>query len=89
MTGRHETSDIKEFSFKEGHRGASVRIPVGTIEQKKGYYEDRRPGSNIDPYLVGAIIADTTILKGKYNKEITDSYKEYAKERGYAFESNF
>jgi len=28
----------------------------------KGYIEDRRPASNMDPYLVSAIIADTSIL---------------------------
>jgi len=28
----------------------------------KGYIEDRRPASNIDPYVVGAIILDTSCL---------------------------
>ena len=34
-------------------RGASIRIPVGTIQNGwKGYLEDRRPASNADPYKV-------------------------------------
>jgi glutamine synthetase len=28
----------------------------------KGYVEDRRPASNIDPYVVSAIIFDTGVL---------------------------
>jgi hypothetical protein len=27
-----------------------------------GYFEDRRPASNMDPYLVTGLIAETTIL---------------------------
>jgi len=29
----------------------------------KGYVEDRRPASNIDPYIVSSIIFDTGVLK--------------------------
>jgi len=78
LTGAHETAKISEFTFKEGHRGASIRIPVGTMEKQCGYYEDRRPASNLDAYLVGAIFVDTTVLDGKYNKELVEAYKEYA-----------
>ena len=40
-------------------RGASIRIPVGTVQNGwKGYLEDRRPASNADPYkVVGEILA--------------------------------
>jgi len=82
LTGAHETAKFDKFSYKEGHRGASVRIPVATMEAKCGYYEDRRPASNIDAYLVGAIMCDTTIHNGKFNKEILDTYKSFAKSRG-------
>jgi len=27
-----------------------------------GYFEDRRPASNMDPYVVTAMIAESTIL---------------------------
>jgi len=79
LSGKHETSHISKFDFHEGNRGASIRIPVMTMKSQKGYYEDRRPGSNIDAYLVTAIIVDTTILNGVYCKEIVDAYRAYAK----------
>jgi glutamine synthetase len=33
-------------------RGASIRVPKDTAENWKGYVEDRRPGSNADPYKI-------------------------------------
>ena len=63
LTGHHETSSMHTFSYGTGNRAASVRIPTSTAHANgKGYIEDRRPASNIDPYLVSAIIADTTLL---------------------------
>ena len=42
-------------------RGASIRIPVGTVENGwKGRLEDRRTASNADPYKVAAAIIKTT-----------------------------
>lgn len=77
MTGLHETANIKDFTVGDGNRGCSIRIPVMTMEEGKGYYEDRRPASNINSYLVSALIADTTILGGKYHDEIMKSYAEF------------
>jgi len=65
LTGIHETSSVNKFSWGVANRAASFRIPTKTLEEKKGYIEDRRPASNIDPYVVGALIADTAILAGK------------------------
>jgi len=63
LTGHHETSSMHKFSYGVGNRAASVRIPTSTGHANgKGYIEDRRPASNIDPYVVAAIIADTTLL---------------------------
>jgi len=63
LTGHHETSSMHKFSYGVGNRAASVRIPTSTAAANgAGYIEDRRPASNIDPYIVGAIIADTTLL---------------------------
>jgi len=64
LTGKHETSSIDDFSSAIGHRGASIRIPTNTGATGKGYFEDRRPASNLDPYLVAAMIADTVCLNG-------------------------
>lgn len=47
-----------------------MRIPVGTELDGKGYYEDRRPASNMDAYLVTAAIVDTVCLNSKYIQEL-------------------
>ena len=53
LTGLHETQAIDKFSYAVSDRGASIRIPVGTVQDGwKGYLEDRRPASNADPYRV-------------------------------------
>jgi len=62
MTGQHETADINAFSYGVANRGASVRIPNLAKIEGKGYFEDRRPASNMDPYVVTSMIANTTIL---------------------------
>jgi glutamine synthetase len=62
LTGHHETAPINKFSYGVANRGCSIRIPRTTSQQKKGYFEDRRPASNMDPYVVTAKIAETTIL---------------------------
>ena len=56
MTGQHETADYSVFSHGVANRGASVRIGNETYRNKKGYFEDRRPSSNCDPYVVTSLI---------------------------------
>ena len=56
LTGNHETSSFKDFSYGVANRGASVRIPRDTQNNGCGYFEDRRPSSNMDPYLVTSSI---------------------------------
>ncbi len=61
LTGKHETASITDFSYGVSDRGSSIRIPLGTVEAGwRGRLEDRRPSSNGDPYLIAAIIIDTT-----------------------------
>jgi len=62
LTGAHETASYKEFSWGVANRGCSVRIPRMTEKEKKGYFEDRRPASNMDPYIVTGKIMETTVL---------------------------
>ncbi|KAJ6287817.1 hypothetical protein OIU76_028851 [Salix suchowensis] len=62
LTGRHETADIHTFSWGVANRGASIRVGRDTEKEGKGYFEDRRPASNMDPYVVTSMIAETTIL---------------------------
>jgi glutamine synthetase len=59
LTGKHETSSIKTFSWGKQNRNSSVRIPLQVCIDNCGYLEDRRPASNIDPYLVTEIIVRT------------------------------
>jgi len=60
LTGKHETQSIDQFSYGISDRGASIRIPVVTVEKGwKGYLEDRRPNSAADPYKVAARIIKT------------------------------
>lgn len=60
LTGLHETQSIDKFSFGISDRGASIRIPISTVENGwKGYLEDRRPNSSADPYKVAARIIRT------------------------------
>nr|MBX2818221.1 hypothetical protein [Rhodothermaceae bacterium] len=60
LTGFHETQSIDTFSYGVSDRGASIRIPIGTIQDGwKGYLEDRRPASNADPYLIASMLIKT------------------------------
>jgi glutamine synthetase len=60
LTGLHETQSIDQFSFGVSDRGASIRIPIYTVEHNwNGYLEDRRPASNADPYKIIAHIVGT------------------------------
>lgn len=68
LTGRHETASIEKFSYGVADRGASIRIPIFTVQDGwKGYLEDRRPASNSDPYRVANRIVQTVT---EVNKEI-------------------
>jgi glutamine synthetase len=62
LTGQHETASIDKFSWGVANRGASVRVGRLTEKEGKGYFEDRRPASNIDPYVVTSKLVKTTIL---------------------------
>ncbi len=60
LTGKHETAAITDFSYGVSDRGASIRIPIITVQKGwKGWLEDRRPASNGDPYKIAARIIKT------------------------------
>lgn len=61
MTGLHETASFDKFSYGVADRGASIRIPRKTEAAGKGYLEDRRPASNMDPYTVSSLILETVM----------------------------
>ena len=59
LTGDYETSTINDFSIGSADRGCSIRIPKPVEIAGCGYFEDRRPGANSDPYEVAAALVDT------------------------------
>ncbi|KAK1779811.1 hypothetical protein QBC45DRAFT_410529 [Copromyces sp. CBS 386.78] len=59
LTGRHETGAIDTFTYGVANRGASIRIPRECAAKGYGYFEDRRPASNADPYSITGIIMET------------------------------
>ena len=81
LTGKHETASIDKFSHGVGNRSASIRIPTSSMASGKGYLEDRRPASNIDPYIIAAIIADTTLLESKQFGKMLEHYNQWRSEK--------
>ena len=62
--GLHETQSIEKFTYGVSDRGASMRIPISTVQNNwKGYIEDRRPASNGDPYKITKRILNTLNIK--------------------------
>lgn len=60
LTGKHETAAIDQFSYGVSDRGASIRIPMATVNNNWcGWLEDRRPNSAADPYQVASRIIKT------------------------------
>ena len=62
LTGAHETAPITNFSDGVANRWASVLIPRDAEANGCGYFEDHRPASNMDPYVVTSRIFETTCL---------------------------
>ena len=59
MSGLHETSHYDRFTIGRGDRGCSIRVNNDTINNNRGYFEDRRPAANCDPYIVTSAIFNT------------------------------
>ena len=62
LTGIHETSSINKCSYDIANRSCSIRIPLQVSINNCGYLEDRRPASNLNPYLVTSAIVNTVCL---------------------------
>lgn len=63
LIGHFEAPSIESFTYGVAERGCSVRIPLQVVQQQKGYIEDRRPGSNMDPYLVISKLLETICME--------------------------
>ena len=62
LTGDYETADINTFSYGVSDRGASIRIPLGVVNDSwRGYLEDRRPASNGDPYKITKLLSEVLV----------------------------
>lgn len=61
LTGLHETCSYREFKYGSSDRGASIRIPLAVERSGKGYFEDRRPCANVDPYVVTRLLMETVL----------------------------
>jgi glutamine synthetase len=81
MTGLHETARFDEFTYGVGARGCSVRIGNDAKKNGYGYMEDRRPSSNIDPYLSVGALADVAINSGPNMKEMVSALEVFQKNK--------
>jgi glutamine synthetase len=74
LTGKHETQSIDKFSWGISDRGASIRVPKSVGEIWKGYLEDRRPGSNADPYKILNVICESLSLSEELDTTLHAMY---------------
>ena len=82
LTGIHETSSINSFSYGVGNRAASFRIPTSTAHAAgKGYIEDRRPASNIDPYLVCGMLVNSGVNAEDLSADLKTAFQAWRKWR--------
>jgi glutamine synthetase len=82
LTGTLYTGAVNAFSYGIGNRSASMRIPTHTAHAAgKGYIEDRRPGSNIDPYVVCAMLVNTGVNAEDLSAELTTAFADWKKWR--------
>ena len=61
LTGTNETARYDEFTHGVGTRNTSIRIPISVHQAGSGYIEDRRPASNMDPYLATRVLFEHTL----------------------------
>lgn len=53
---------LDNFTWGVADRSAAVRIPRHVADVGRGYFEDRRPASNCDPYDVAKRMVETICL---------------------------
>jgi glutamine synthetase len=88
LSGKHETASWKHFSWGVGSRDTSIRIPTDTKDKERGYIEDRRPSSAMNPYVVTGMIVQTILdvcpdIEFKADCETADSVKLFDPRKGY------
>lgn len=73
MTGKHETASYDKFTYGVANRGASCRINREVEANGKGYFEDRRPASNADPYQITGMMVET-VSANRSKCQVRQSY---------------
>lgn len=63
LTSQLSTSSYNDFSTAIASRSVSVRIPGHVSQMGCGYFEDRRPAANCDPYTVMRALVETCLLE--------------------------
>ncbi|XP_039661436.1 glutamine synthetase-like [Perca fluviatilis] len=63
LTSELTTSSYNKFSTAIASRAVSVRIPGHVSRMGCGYFEDRRPAANCDPYTVTRALVETCLLE--------------------------
>lgn len=66
LSGELETSRHDVFTWGVATRHTSVRIPSRVAFARAGYLEDRRPGSDMDPYLTLGTTVHADMQKGNH-----------------------
>jgi glutamine synthetase len=79
LSGINETSSYNTFTYGIANRGSSIRIPRSFVNSLSGYIEDRRPGADMDPYVVIKTICSYALLKT--NEINSDDKKDDKKEK--------
>ncbi|XP_030760469.1 glutamine synthetase 2 cytoplasmic-like [Sitophilus oryzae] len=62
FTGKDGSPCLDKFKSGVGDRTAHVKLSPAVIDKKKGFFEDRRPCANADPYLVIATLIKSCLL---------------------------
>jgi glutamine synthetase len=78
LGGKNETSSYHTFTYGIANRGSSIRIPRYFVNNLYGYIEDRRPGADMDPYVVTKIICSYALANNKSDSQL--EYNEICKQ---------
>lgn len=79
LSGNYETAHYNKFDYGVMSRKSSIRIPQTTKDSGNGYYEDRRPASNCDPYIIPSLIFSATCLESDGISDISNQYELFRK----------
>ncbi|XP_040298407.1 glutamine synthetase-like [Bufo bufo] len=74
LTRLEKLSGIHGFSAGVANRSSSIRINHQVAQEGFGYFEDRRPAANCDPYAVTEALVRSTILN-ETGSETKDYWK--------------